>query len=306
MNVQTTMTLSQPAHKRRKMGGQIVLNLIFVLISLCYVLPLLLVVTISLTDKATLSNSGFTLWPTTPSLASYRAIFAKPDQILDAYGVTIFFTVLTTIGAILMQSTIAYALSRRDFALRKPITFIIFFTTLFGGGMVPSYILNTSYLHLGNTIWIYIVPSLVSVWNVIVLRTNFQGIPEGLVEAATIDGAGEWRICFGIVLPLCLPALASIGFLTFIAKWNEWFTCQLYIKNVKLYSLQFLLQKLLKEAEYAQQLLEAGMINAEDVEIPSEAYRFAMAVVAMGPMLFVFPFFQKYFAKGLTLGAVKG
>lgn len=288
------------------MGGQFVLNLIFVLICLCYVLPLLLVVTISLTDKATLSNSGFTLLPANPSLASYRAIFAKPEQILDAYGVTIFFTVLTTAGAILMQSTIAYALSRRDFALRKPITFIIFFTTLFGGGMVPSYILNTSYLHLGNTIWIYIVPSLVSVWNVIVLRTNFQGIPDGLVEAATIDGAGEWRICFSIVLPLSLPALASIGFLTFIAKWNEWFTCQLYIKNVKLYSLQFLLQKLLKEAEYAQQLLEAGMINAEDVEIPSESYRFAMAVVAMGPMLFVFPFFQKYFARGLTLGAVKG
>lgn len=288
------------------MGGQIVLNLIFVLICLCYVLPLLLVVTISLTDKATLSNSGFTLLPANPSLASYRAIFAKPEQILDAYGVTIFFTVLTTAGAIFMQSTIAYALSRRDFALRKPITFIIFFTTLFGGGMVPSYILNTSYLHLGNTIWIYIVPSLVSVWNVIVLRTNFQGIPDGLVEAATIDGAGEWRICFSFVLPLSLPALASIGFLTFIAKWNEWFTCQLYIKKVKLYSLQFLLQKLLKEAEYAQQLLEAGMINAEDVEIPSESYRFAMAVVAMGPMLFVFPFFQKYFAKGLTLGAVKG
>ena len=288
------------------MGGQIVLNLIFVLICLCYVLPLLLVVTISLTDKATLSNSGFTLLPANPSLASYRAIFAKPEQILDAYGVTIFFTVLTTAGAIFMQSTIAYALSRRDFALRKPITFIIFFTTLFGGGMVPSYILNTSYLHLGNTIWIYILPSLVSVWNVIVLRTNFQGIPDGLVEAATIDGAGEWRICFSFVLPLSLPALASIGFLTFIAKWNEWFTCQLYIKNVKLYSLQFLLQKLLKEAEYAQQLLEAGMINAEDVEIPSESYRFAMAVVAMGPMLFVFPFFQKYFAKGLTLGAVKG
>lgn len=288
------------------MGGQFVLNLIFVLICLCYVLPLLLVVTISLTDKATLSNSGFTLLPANPSLASYRAIFAMPEQSLDAYGVTIFFTVLTTAGAILMQSTIAYALSRRDFALRKPITFIIFFTTLFGGGMVPSYILNTSYLHLGNTIWIYIVPSLVSVWNVIVLRTNFQGIPDGLVEAATIDGAGEWRICFSIVLPLSLPALASIGFLTFIAKWNEWFTCQLYIKNVKLYSLQFLLQKLLKEAEYAQQLLEAGMINAEDVEIPSESYRFAMAVVAMGPMLFVFPFFQKYFARGLTLGAVKG
>lgn len=302
----TTTALSRPARKRKKMGGQFVLNLIFVLICLCYVLPLLLVVTISLTDKATLSNSGFTLLPANPSLASYRAIFAKPEQILDAYGVTIFFTVLTTAGAILMQSTIAYALSRRDFALRKPITFIIFFTTLFGGGMVPSYILNTSYLHLGNTIWIYIVPSLVSVWNVIVLRTNFQGIPDGLVEAATIDGAGEWRICFSIVLPLSLPALASIGFLTFIAKWNEWFTCQLYIKNVKLYSLQFLLQKLLKEAEYAQQLLEAGMINAEDVEIPSESYRFAMAVVAMGPMLFVFPFFQKYFARGLTLGAVKG
>lgn len=302
----TTTAFSGPSRKRKKMGGQIVLNLIFVLICLCYVLPLLLVVTISLTDKVTLSNSGFTLLPANPSLASYRAIFAKPEQILDAYGVTIFFTVLTTAGAIFMQSTIAYALSRRDFALRKPITFIIFFTTLFGGGMVPSYILNTSYLHLGNTIWIYIVPSLVSVWNVIVLRTNFQGIPDGLVEAATIDGAGEWRICFSFVLPLSLPALASIGFLTFIAKWNEWFTCQLYIKNVKLYSLQFLLQKLLKEAEYARQLLEAGMINAEDVEIPSESYRFAMAVVAMGPMLFVFPFFQKYFAKGLTLGAVKG
>ncbi len=302
----TTLTAKKKSRLNVHPLGQGILNIAFILICLCYLLPLLLVVTISLTDNATLNTVGFSLFPKNPSLAAYRAIFQKPDQIVNAYGVTIFFTVAVTAGALLFQSTIAYALSRRDFVLRKPITFVLFFTTLFSGGMVPSYILNTSYLHIGNTIWIYVLPALVNVWNVIVLRTNFQGIPDGLVEAATIDGAGEWRICFTIILPLCAPALAAIGFLTFISKWNDWFTCQLYIKNMNLYSLQFLLQKLLKEAEYARQLVDAGMVNAGDIDIPTESYRFAMAVVAMGPMIFIFPFFQKYFAKGLTLGAVKG
>lgn len=286
--------------------GQIVLHLIFILLCLCYVLPLMLVFSVALSDGLTLSNSGFTIFPVNPTLDTYRAIFRKPDQILNAYGVTIVFTVLTTIGALLFQATCAYSLSRREFKLRMPITFILFFTTLFSGGMVPNYILICSYLHLNNTIWVYIIPSLVSVWNIIVLRTNFQTIPDSLVEAAIVDGAGEWRICFTIVIPLCTPALAAIGFLTFIGKWNDWMTTDIYVRDMSLYSLQYLLQKLLDEVEYAQQLANEGMVGMDTLNIPSESFRFAMATVAMGPMIFAFPFFQKYFAKGLTLGAVKG
>lgn len=287
--------------------GQVVLNLVFIVICLCYILPMCLVISASFSDGTTLNEVGFALIPKSGSLAAYNAIFKNPHQIIRAYEVTIFFTAVTTILSIVVMSMAAYSLSRRDFALRKPITFILFFTTLFSGGMVPSYILNVSYLHMGNSIWIYIIPSLVNVWNVIVLRTNFQAMPESLIEAATIDGAGELRICFTIVIPLCTPAIASIGFLMFIAKWNDWFTAKLYInKDMSLYSLQYLLQKLLAEVDYAKQLVASGMANESDFDIPPDSYRFAMAVIAAGPMIFVFPFFQKYFAKGLTIGAVKG
>lgn len=294
--------------RRRIKPGQIILNLVFILICLCYILPLLMVVSISLSDTETFNMAGFTLFPRNFSLASYQAIFRNPDQIVQAYKVTTAYSLMVTAGSLVVQSMCAYALSRREFRLRQPLTFLFFFSTLFSGGMVPSYILNTSYLHLNDTIWIYVLPGLVSAWNIIFMRTNFQQLPDGLIEAATIDGASELRICFTIVIPLSTPVLAVVGFNTFIANWNQWATTMMYIRrNMELYSLQFLLQRLLKEVEYAKAMAAEGIVaDASELEIPTEGFRFAMAMVAMGPMVFIFPFFQKYFTRGLTIGSVKG
>lgn len=292
--------------KRKSPVGQILLNIFFILVCICYVYPMILLVTISLEGDP---GFGFSIIIRKFTLQAYEQIFARPERILQAYGVTFFYSIVATFGSLLVMSMFAYALSKRDFKYRNIITFLLFFTTLFSGGIVPSYLVNAKFLHLNDTIWIYIFPSLMNAWNCIVLRTFFQGLPEGLNEAARIDGASELRICFQIVIPLSLPALASIGFLAFIGHWNQWYTTSIYIRDINLYSLQYLLKIYIDGEEQVRAMMQQGMLNEFDAQnqLKSlETLRFAMAVVAAGPMLFVFPFFQKYFAKGLTLGSVKG
>jgi putative aldouronate transport system permease protein len=236
---------------------------------------------------------------------AYRQIFMNPQQLIDSYTTTIIFSAITTVLSVLIMALMAYPLSRPNYKLKGLLTFYIFFTMLFGGGLVPSYIINTKYLHLDNTIWIYIFPSLVSAWSVIIIRTFFQGLPGELVESAKIDGAAEIRIFFQIIMPLSKPVLATMAFMVVIGKWNDWNTALIYIKNPKLYSLQYMLQKILREADFVQKMAQqsAQFVN---YKVPTESMRYAMAILAAGPMLIVFPFFQKYFAKGLTIGAVKG
>lgn len=292
--------------KKKSPVGQVLLNVFFILLCVCYVYPLILLVAISVEGSP---GFGFSIIVKNFTLQAYEQIFARPERILRAYGVTFFYSIVATLGSLLVMSTFAYALSKRDFKYRNVITFLLFFTTLFSGGIVPSYLVNAKLLHLNDTIWIYIFPSLMNAWNCIVLRTFFQGLPEGLHEAARIDGASELRICFQIVIPLSLPALASIGFLAFITHWNQWYTTSIYIRDMNLYSLQYLLKIYIDGEEQVQALMQQGLLSETDAteQLRSlETLRFAMAVVAAGPMLFVFPFFQKYFAKGLTLGSVKG
>ena len=181
---------------------------------------------------------------------------------------------------------------------------------LFNGGLVPNYILNTQYLHLNDTIWIYILPSLVGAWNIFIFKSFFQGLPDGLVEAAKIDGAREFQIYFKMIIPLSTPVIATIGFMGLVGKWNDWNTALLYIRKPELYSLQYLLQKILREAEYLKNLRESNAAAAAmlggDEALPAESMRYAMAMLAAGPMLIVFPFFQKYFSKGMVVGSIKG
>jgi len=177
---------------------------------------------------------------------------------------------------------------------------------LFSGGMVPSYLVNTRYLHLDNTIWIYILPALVVAYHVFVLKAGYKGVPEELIDAAKVDGANEFYICFKIVMPLSKATLATIAFLNLVSLWNNWMTSSIYIQNPELYSLQYLLQRILKEAEFMKQLAEEGQLLSISGLTPLESLRYAMAIVMAGPMLVIFPFFQKYFVKGMTLGAVKG
>ncbi len=285
--------------------GQLLLHLFFIILCITYIVPFVLVISISISSEDAIRQFGYRIIPKAIDFAAYREIFRNPGQLLDSYKVTIIFTALTTILGVFVMTLMAYPLSRPNYKFKKILTFYIFFTMLFGGGLVPSYIINSTYLHLDNTIWIYILPSLVSAWNIIIIRTFFQGLPEGLVEAAKIDGASEIYTYFKIILPLSTPVIATIAFFVVIAKWNDWNTALIYVREPRLYSLQYMLQKILREADFVNNIAkEGGMF--QDYEIPTESMRYAMAMLAAGPMLIVFPFFQKYFASGLTVGAIKG
>lgn len=290
---------------KKKIGGQVALHCIFLVMVLMYIVPFLMVISVSFTDEMSLIVDGYRLWPAKFSTKAYEMIFSDPTQIINSYRTTIIFTTVATALAILIMGVMAYPLSRSNYKHRKFVTILVLFTMLFNAGMVPNYLLIVKYLKLNNTIWVYILPGLVGAYNLIVIRTNYRSLPKELIESAKIDGASEIRICFQIVMPLCKPVLASIGFLFMVNKWNDWMNSMLYITKPQLYSLQYMLQRILNEAAYLKQMAEAGTLMGGEV-FPTESFRYAMALVAAGPVLCIFPFFQKYFAKGMTIGSVKG
>ncbi len=282
-------------------------SIILVLMALIFLVPFLLIISISITDAEAITKYGYKLIPKALNFDAYYATLKNPTQLIRSYEVTIFFATVATVLSLIVMSLLAYALSRREFKLRKGISVYLLITMLFHGGLVPSYILITKYLQLNNTIWVYIIPSLVSAWHVIIIRTFFQGLPDGIVEAARIDGAIETVIFARIILPLSKPVLATVGFMILLGKWNDWSTTLIYITDTRLYSLQYLLQKILREAEFLKNVADtgAGAMFANQTG-QTDNMKFAMAILAAGPMLVVFPFFQKYFTKGLTVGSVKG
>jgi putative aldouronate transport system permease protein len=293
--------------KRFKISGAI-LHMALFCISLLFVLPLLMVISISFTHEDVLKSLGYSLIPKRFDTVAYSYIFANPENLLDAYKVTFFISIVGTLLSLIVMTMIGYSLSRRNFSFKKPVTYYIFFTMLFSGGLVPAYILNTQYLKLADNIWVYILPNIVNAWHIIIIRTFFKGLPEDLFESAKIDGASEMRIYMQIALPLSKPVLATVGLMLLLARWNEWYSSLLYIRNARLYTLQYLLQKMLRDAQFVQRMsvVMPDVIGHEAVSVPTESMRFAMCVIAAGPMLVVFPLFQKYFARGLTIGAVKG
>lgn len=287
--------------------GQLLLNLLFVIVSLAYILPMLLLISISISSENSIREFGYNIFPKVIDFSAYDQIFRSPQALLNAYKVTIIVTVVTTLLSILVMGMMAYPLARRNCKFRNFVSFYIFFTMLFSGGLVPTYIIVSKYLHLSNTMWVYILPALVNAWNIIIIRTYYQGLPPDLVEAAKIDGASETTVLFKIIFPLSTPVFATVGFNVALGKWNDWNTSLIYIDDTQLYSLQYMLQKILNEVEFLKNAaLEGNASNFINQEIPAESMRYAMAILAAGPMMFVFPFFQKYFTKGLTIGAVKG
>lgn len=299
------MTLQKFWHKNY---GQVFLHIIFIVIALCYILPLMITVSASLSDEDALKdpNLGFRVIPAKFSTAAYEQIFKDPTEIVNGYKVTVSFSVLATALHLFVIGLFAYPLSRNHFIFRKPLNFLILVMMLFSAGQVPGYVVNTQYLHLGNSFWIYVLPSAFSAYNCILVRTNYKAVPAELLESARIDGASELRICFSIVIPLSKATLASVGFLFLVNKWNDWMTASIYIQDLELFSLQYLLQRILRNSEFIKQMIDTGEFQAGELTLPTESLRYAMAVVAAGPMMIVFPFFQKYFAKGMTLGSVKG
>ena len=276
---------------------------------LTFIVPFLYIISASLSSEENLINYGYSLFTQKIDFTAYNYVFADPSAILTSYGVTIFESVVCTVLAVIIMALCAYPLSKSNFGFRSIITFYIFFTMLFSGGLIPSYILITKYLKLGNSIWVYILPALASPWHIIIIRTFFQGLPDSLSEAAKIDGAKELTIFFKIIIPLSKPVLATIALFTLLGRWNDWMTSLIYIRNENLYTLQYLLQRILRDIEFVNNMANSAAsasTNLNSYELPIESMKFAMCVVAAGPMLVVFPFFQKYFARGLTVGAVKG
>ena len=281
-------------------------HIVIVLFAICCIVPFLLVLSISFSNEDDIIRYGYEFIPRNFDLTAYKTVLKNGTQIVQSYITTISFTVVGTIISLLMMIMMAYPLSRRQFEARKYFNFYIFFTMLFNGGLVPSYILITQYLHLDNTFWVLVLNSLISVWHIFLLRTFFKGLPEALFESAKLDGAGEWRILFQLVIPLSKPVIATVALFGVLQRWNEWYSTLLYIRDTKLYTLQYLLQKMMMDINMLKEGLNMPQQVMEELDIPQETVRMAMAILAAGPMVLVFPFFQKYFVKGITVGSVKG
>ena len=294
--------------KKRNIAEQIILTIVFVVLCAAVLAPFVLLASVSLSNEKDVVLSGYKFWPENFDLSAYKYIFKNPTSIINAYKITIIFSVSSMVLSVILKSLIAYALSWGNMRGKKFISFYLYFTMLFNGGLVPTYILMTQYLHLDDTIWIYICTGLISPWNIFMMRTFFNGLPYEIYESAVVDGASEYRIYAQMVVPLSKPVIATVALFTFLTKWNDWNTSLLYINNPELFSLQYLLQKIMTDLQLLQQAEASGVGGSmlAAIDIPSETVRMAMAVVVAGPALLVFPFFQKYFVKGLTVGSVKG
>ncbi|WP_058303634.1 carbohydrate ABC transporter permease [Gorillibacterium timonense] len=278
-------------------------SLIF--LSVACVLPFILILSSSLTKESVIVLKGFQFWPSVFSTEAYRILFKYPDQIINAYLVTIAVTAIGTLFGLFLNSMTAYCLSRKDFKWRNQFSFFFFFTTLFNGGLVPWYLLMTNYLHLKDRMIVLIVPLLLNVFYIIVLKSFMNGIPEAITESAKIDGAGDFLIYRKLILPLAKPALATIGLLLALAYWNDWYNALLFVSNDKLMPLQYYLYKMLGNMDGMRKAM-MGSGAVVTTSLPTEGLKMAMTIVACGPILLAYPFVQKYFVTGLTIGAVKG
>ena len=289
--------------------SKIFIHIFFCILSVIFIVPIWLVISISFMSEKEIINEGYAFLPKQLSLAAYEYIFSSTGDIINAYKATFITAIGGTIVFLVMGSMCAYAISRSDFKFKMPVTFFMYFTMLFGGGMIPTYILIAKTMNLADTYAALILPSAGNVWSIFIIRTFFQQLPGAIIESATIDGASEWTIFTKIILPLSTPALATMGLLEFLGYWNAWMPSMLYLTNNgrEKRTLQYLLQTMLRNIEELKQAQEQGVdMGTMGADTPSESARMAMAVVAVGPILLVFPFFQKYFVQGLTVGSVKG
>ena len=290
--------------KKRIKVSQVALYGILTLISVLWIIPVLFIFSLSVTPETSLSEVGYRLIPKEITFDAYTYIIKNPAQILNSYKISIIVTVIGTVAGLMFTTGIAYAMSRKDFKLGKHITRFVMFAMLFHGGLIPTYIVVTQVLHLGNTLWVLILTMLVSPWNIFLMKSFLSSIPTELLEASFIDGATEYQTYFKVVLPLAKPGLATVGLLILFSYWNDWYQAMLYIDNMDLVPLQLLLYKIISNIQFVLQ--KSFYLASEGGSFPTIAARMATCVIAIAPMLLAFPFFQKYLAKGLTLGSVKG
>jgi putative aldouronate transport system permease protein len=282
---------------------------VFIFFSVACILPFVLLIASSFTDNAVLDTHGYAFIPKKWSIGAYRFIFLQNTEIYRAYFMSILVTSIGTLSGLMISAMLAYPLSRTSLRGRRALSLYVFFTMLFSGGMVPTYLLYVRYLDIKNTLFAQLIPSLlVNGFNVMILRTYFSSnIPTAVIESAKIDGAGEMRTFLRIVMPMSTPILGTIGLMIGLGYWNNWYNGLIYITDPQYYTVQNLLYKIMLEIQFLMQTTSmSSNSDAIIANIPTTAARMAMAVVVVVPMLAAFPFLQKYFAKGLTLGAVKG
>lgn len=283
-------------------------NILFVILAAIAILPFIFVIIISVSSEESIRLFGYSFFPRSLSGSAYKFLWNEKSTIFNALFISVAVTIGGTLLGLVLTTTMGYVLSRPVFKLKNFYTWVVFIPMIFNGGMVASYVVNANILNLKNTIWVLILPLAVSSFNIIVCKTFFRAtIPDSLIESAKIDGASQLKIFKSIVLPISKPVLATIGlFLTF-GYWNDWFQSSLYISNQKLISLQALLNNIMKSLEYISNNPSAGLsLQQYRSQMPSESVRMAIAVIIVVPIACAYPFFQKYFISGLTIGAVKG
>jgi len=295
--------------KKKRTGyklSNLIINIFISIVCILFVIPIMYILSVSFSSEKDISSYGFSIIPRTFSTMAYQYVLKDFAVIGNAYLISIVVTVVGSVLSLLLTTALAYAMARRDFRLSKYITRYVLFTMLFNGGLVAWYMLNTRILHIQDTLIVLILPYLIIPWHVFLMRGFMMDFPLAILESANIDGASEYRIFFNIVLPLSKPALATVGLFCAFIYWNDWWLSMLYIENLRLVPVQLMLYRIMNNINFILNLAQPGTVIIDKSNLPNESARMAIAVLATGPMMFVFPFFQKYFVKGLVVGSVKG
>ena len=279
------------------------------LLALLCLVPFLMVLAGSFSSEEAITANGFSILPQDFSLEAYKTVFKEPTVVIRAYATTICLTAVGTLIGLLVQTMTAYVLSRKDFEWRNGFSFFFYFTTLFSGGLVPTYILYTQTLDLQDSYLALLLPLVFSVYNLLVMKSYISAIPDSLIDAAKIDGCGEVRTLFQVVLPLIKPALATVGLFIALAYWNDWYNAMLYIKSEERYPLQYFLYQQVNNIESYKKLISSNAVSSavvSSLSLPTQTLKMALTIVVTGPIILAFPVVQKYFVQGITIGAVKG
>ncbi|MBQ7918809.1 MAG: carbohydrate ABC transporter permease [Lachnospiraceae bacterium] len=279
------------------------------IIALLCLIPFIMILSGSFSSESAIIENGFSILPQDFSLEAYKTVFKEPITIIRAYATTIVLTAVGTVLGLLIQTMTAYVLARKDFEWRNGFSFFFYFTTLFSGGLVPTFILYTRTLGLKNSYLALLLPLTFSVYNLLVMKSYITSIPDSLIDAAKIDGCGEVGTLFKVVMPLIKPALATVGLFIALAYWNDWYNAMLYINSEEKYPLQYFLYQQVNNIEAYKKLIANATVSSSVVSalsLPTQTLKMALTIVVTGPIILAFPFVQKYFVQGITIGAVKG
>lgn len=280
-----------------------------IVVALICLIPFLMIISGSFSSEAAITKNGFSLLPQDFSLQAYKTVFKEPIVVFRAYAVTICLTIGGTMIGLLLQTMTAYVLSRKDFEWRNKFSFFFYFTTLFNGGLVPYYVLMTRTLNLKDSYLALLLPLLFNVYNLLIMKSYITALPDSLIDAAKIDGCGEVRTLFQIVMPLIKPALATVGLFIALAYWNDWYNAMLYINTEDKYPLQYFLYQQVNNIEAYKKLITNSAVSSAvvtAVSLPTQTLKMALTIVVTGPIILAYPMVQKYFVQGITIGAVKG